>query len=152
MRTLQKHNMDHFPHHHRMWSNRKITALRSRFGIEGYAIWNLLLETLCESQDFRLRVEETDLELLAAYWDQDVGHLKDVFLYLERLGLVELVEGYLRAPSLIRRLQPKLRERERKRRSAARRSPARPREDRAAGRSYVLYPPTSTNPHDHDQP
>ena len=58
-----KNNMDYFPHDNKMRNDRKIKALRAKYGLEGYAVYNMLLETLCEAELLIIRWNETEIEL-----------------------------------------------------------------------------------------
>jgi hypothetical protein len=54
----KKNNADYFSHDNDMRNNRKIKAVRKMFGLVGYAVWNMLLEAIAESEDFTLRTDE----------------------------------------------------------------------------------------------
>lgn len=115
MARPQKNNADYFPHDNGMWSDRKIVALRNIFGLTGYAVWNLLLETLCESENFEVDFNDSEAELLANFWGLEMGKLKEIILYMDRLKLIKIDNGKLWSDKLKDRLKPVLFERERKR-------------------------------------
>jgi len=115
MARPQKNNADYFPHDNGMWSDRKIVALRNRFGLTGYAVWNLLLETLCESESFEIAFDDSEVELLANFWGLETAKLKEVITFMERLKLIKIDNGLLWSDKLKERLKPVLDERERKR-------------------------------------
>jgi len=115
MARPQKNNADYFPHDNNMWSDRKIVALRNRFGLIGYAVWNLLLETLCESENFEITFDESEAELLANFWGIEPEKLKEMLTLMERLKLIEKDGDLLWSNRLRDRLKPVLDERERKR-------------------------------------
>ena len=83
MARPQKNNADYFPHDKDMWSDRKVVALRNKFGLEGYAIWNLLLESLCGCENFELN--ETEQNLLAGCWNIEEEKLKEIFRRLRKI-------------------------------------------------------------------
>lgn len=115
MTRLAKNNADYFPHDNDMWSDRKIVALRKKFGLEGYAIWNLLLESLCESENFELASGDGDLDLLADFWGLEKDKLKEVLSLMAKIGLISRESDKIYCLQLRRRLQPLLDERARKR-------------------------------------
>lgn len=115
MARPQKNNADYFPHDNNMWSDRRIVALRNKFGLTGYAVWNLLLETLCESENFETDYNDTEFGLLANFWGVDVKKLKEIFDFLETLKLIQIDNGKLWSDKFKKRLKPVLDERERKR-------------------------------------
>jgi len=104
-----------------MWSDRKIVALRNKFGLEGYAIWNLLLEALCESENFELDLDETELGLLADFWGITKEKLKLMLEFMEQIKLIQRNEQRFTCQRLKDRLQPMLLERARKRKWARKR-------------------------------
>jgi hypothetical protein len=110
-----KNNANYFPHDNNMWSDKKIVAIRNKFGLIGYAVWNLLLETLCESANFAISFSDSEVELLANYWGLDPAKLKDIFDLMERLSLIKIDNGKLWSEKLRKRLKPVLEERKRKR-------------------------------------
>lgn len=115
MARPQKNNADYFPHDNGMWSDRKIVALRNRFGLTGYAVWNLLLETLCESENFEIAFDDSEAELLANFWGLETEKLREILGFMERLKLIKIEDGRLWSDKLKERLKPVLDERERKR-------------------------------------
>jgi len=119
MARPQKNNADYFPHDNNMWSDRKIVALRNKFGLEGYAIWNLLLESLCESENFEL--DTTEQNLLAEFWCIEKEKLKGILAFMEQLKLIQREQNKISCQKLVARLQPMLLERARKRKWARKR-------------------------------
>ena len=115
MARPQKNNADYFPHDNGMWSDRKIVALRNRFGLTGYAVWNLLLETLCESENFEIAFDASEAELLANFWGLETEKLQEILGLMERLRIIKIDNGKLWSDKLKERLKPVIDERERKR-------------------------------------
>jgi hypothetical protein len=115
MARPQKNNADYFPHDNGMWSDRKIVALRNMFGLTGYAVWNLLLETLCESENFEIAFNDSEAELLANFWGLEMAKLKEILALMERLRLIKIENGKLWSDKFKDRLSPVIDERERKR-------------------------------------
>ena len=119
MARPQKNNADYFPHDNGMWSDRKVGALRNKFGLEGYAIWNLLLESLCDCENFELN--ETEQNLLSGCWNIEEEKLKELLECLLGVNLIQKKENSIVCQRLIDRLQPMLLERARKRKWARKR-------------------------------
>ena len=53
-------------------------ALRRRFSHTGYAVWNYILETLTDSENFELDFREVNRELLAADYELSVEELTEI--------------------------------------------------------------------------
>lgn len=64
-----KKNADYFPHDKDMRDDPKMKAVRGRFGLEGYAVYNMLLEILTDAEDFKIFWSDLDVEIIAG----DVG-------------------------------------------------------------------------------
>lgn len=67
----------------------KIKALRRKFGAEGYAVWNFILETLTDNEDFKMRFSPLEQELLAADFDISQERLAEIVEYCCRLDLLQ---------------------------------------------------------------
>lgn len=80
---------DYFSHDADMRNDIKVKALRRKFGIAGYAVWNFLLEVLADKDNFELEFGELDQELLAADFDVTVEDLKDIVDYSVKIGLLK---------------------------------------------------------------
>lgn len=88
MARPRKNNADYFSHDNNMRNHRKIKAVRNKFGLEGYAIYNMFLETLTEADNFRIKIdEEMEWDLLAADFGVDKAKLKEVLNYFQELKL-----------------------------------------------------------------
>ena len=61
MARPKKEYCDYFSHDRDMRNHRKIKALRTKYGIEGYAIWVMFLEFLTGNDNNIF--EKTDIEL-----------------------------------------------------------------------------------------
>jgi len=68
-----KDNAEYFSHDADMRNDPKIKALRSVFGTQGYAIWNMILEMLTDSDYFEYEWNEISQEIMAG----DFGIPKD---------------------------------------------------------------------------
>ena len=60
-----KNNLEYFTHDANMRNDRKIKAVRAKYGITGYAVYNMLLETLCESNLLIINLSDEELELVS---------------------------------------------------------------------------------------
>lgn len=103
MARPQKNNLDYFPHDNSMRNDRKIKALRSKFDLDGYAIYNMLLEILCESELLIIEWNEIEIELISGDLNIVSDKLIAVSDYLIQIGLIKLSNGYLFCPELDRR-------------------------------------------------
>jgi hypothetical protein len=82
----------YFYHDADMRNDIKIKALRRKFGTEGYAVWNFLLEVLTDSDGFELDFTKLQQELLAADFDVTRERLVEVVEYCFRLNLLQRTE------------------------------------------------------------
>lgn len=108
-----KNNADYFSHDADMRNHRKMKAVRAKFGLEGYAVWNMLLEVLTDAEHFVLDIDEVEIELIAGDFGIEGDTLSEMISYFIRLKLLEEENGTLTCASLIERMQPLLDKRER---------------------------------------
>lgn len=80
-----KDNADYFSHDADMRDDPKIKALRRKFKHEGYSIWNMLLETITDSDNFRLKI---NYEIMAGDYDIEPDKLKEIVSYCVDLQLL----------------------------------------------------------------
>lgn len=66
-----KLNADYFTHDKDMRNDPAIRALRRKFGHEGYAIFNMMLEVLTDSENFEYDWNELSIALLEGDFDTD---------------------------------------------------------------------------------
>jgi len=103
----KKNNADYFSHDNSMRNHRKIRALRTEFGLEGFAAYVMLLETLTEADNFQVELsKELDWKLLAGDFGIDSDKLKEIFKLIEELELITNKGGIISCESLNERLQP----------------------------------------------
>lgn len=115
MARPRKNDADYFPHDKDMRNDPKIRAIRQRHGVEGYAIWNMLIETLTDCDDFKMQVDEVTMEILAGDFGVQQDVLNQVFQSFRRLKLISWEDEILFAPGLLKRMEPLLVDRQRKR-------------------------------------
>lgn len=95
MARPKKNNAEYFSHDADMRNDVRIKAIRRKYKLTGYAIWNFLLEVLTDSDYFEIGWSELDIELLSADFDVDVSELKAVVEYCISLGLLQQEDGVL---------------------------------------------------------
>jgi hypothetical protein len=110
-----KNNADYFTHDSQMRNHRKIKALRYKFGLIGYAVYNMLLEVLTNAENFQFEWDELEAELLAGDFNIDIIELHNIIDYLTSLKLVEIENGYMYSTNLIQRFELLIAKRERNR-------------------------------------
>ena len=105
-------NAEYFSHDKDMRNDSRVKALRSKFGLPGYAVFNMILETLCDSELLQINIEE-DLtyELLAGDFGIDSDALKNILEYVIKLGLLQKNDGFIRCKRLDERLDTVFRKR-----------------------------------------
>lgn len=87
-----KNSADYFTHDADMRNDIKVKALRRKFGHKGYAVWNYILETLTDSEDFFVDYNKLGKELMAADFDVSVDELEDVVSYCCEINLLQLTD------------------------------------------------------------
>lgn len=115
MARPRKNDADYFPHDKDMRNDPKVRAIRQRHGVEGYAIWNMLIETLTDCDDFKMQVDEVTIEILAGDFGVEQDVLNQVFQSFRRLKLISWEDETLFAPGLLKRMEPLMVYRQRKR-------------------------------------
>ena len=113
MARPKKDNADYFSHDADMRNDAKIKALRRKFKVEGYGIWNMILEHLTDTNHFKYEYNDFNLELLAGDFDVDPKLLKEIIEYCILLQLLENKEGYIYSQKLIDRFESLLNKRKR---------------------------------------
>jgi len=108
-----KNNADYFPHDAGMRNDRKIKALRAKFGLIGYAFWNMLLETLTESNNLEIGLNDIEIELLASDFGVTIDDFNTMIEYLNKINLIVINNDVLYCPKLIERLTPLFEKRKR---------------------------------------
>lgn len=84
-----KLSAEYFYHDADMRNDIKIKALRRKFGAEGYAVWNFILETLTANEDFKMPFSPLEQELLAADFEISPERLSEIVDYCCRLELLQ---------------------------------------------------------------
>lgn len=101
-----KNYCDYFPHDRDMRNHRKIKAIRTKFGVEGYAIWSMLLEYLTGIDGNVFEYSEPEFELIGGDFGVSVETIRFVIDYCLKLELLFLKDGFVNSESLDERLKP----------------------------------------------
>jgi hypothetical protein len=110
-----KDNADWFAHDAEMRNNRKIRALRTSFGLDGYAVWCMLLECLTEADKFILAWAPLDRKLIAGDFGITAEKLDQITAFCCEIGLLKITDDRIFCENHQIRMKPLTEERERKR-------------------------------------
>ena len=113
MARPKKNNADYFSHDRDMRNDTKIKAVRRKFGSDGYAIWNMLLEHLTSCDYFEFELSEMNLELLSGDFDFAPEYLNEVIEYFIKLELLVFDGKILKSEKLVKRFEYLLNKRNR---------------------------------------
>ncbi|SOC79842.1 protein of unknown function [Salinimicrobium sediminis] len=125
MARPKKLNADYFSHDADMRNDPKIKALRRKYGIQGYAIWNMMLEVLTDADFFEYEWTTLNIELLAGDFDVEPKILEEVIDYCVMLKLIQKEEDLIFSEKLQERFESLLskRNRDRKQKETAKPTP-----------------------------
>ncbi len=115
MARPKKKNADYFPHDADMRNDPKIRALRRKFGIKGYAVWNMILEVLTDCDFFEYQWNRLNIELLAGDFDIDPKVLEEMVEYCQEVKLLATDGDKIFTPKLKERFESLLNRRTRQR-------------------------------------
>lgn len=118
MSRSRKNNADYFPHYKTSHSDIRIVALKNKFGLESYAIWNILLELLTDKDNFSIQIDEDlDWELLSGYIGTECSNLRQIVAEMVKLRLLQQNGTVYHSQDLVDKLSTvvdkRIRERER---------------------------------------
>lgn len=99
-----KNFCDYFTHDRDMRNHRKIKAIRNKLNIQGYAIWNMILEYLTGSDGNVFEYSDMELELMSGDFGVSVTEIREVVDYCILLELLFLKDGFISSESLDERL------------------------------------------------
>lgn len=108
-----KNYCDYFSHDKDMRNHKKIKAIRNKFKINGYGIWNMLLEYLTGSDGNEFEYSELEFELLSGDFGVSATEIQEVVDYCIKLDLLFIKNGFIHSESLDERLSPVYEKRER---------------------------------------
>ena len=101
-----KNYCDYFPHDRDMRNHRKVKAIRTKFGIEGYALWSMLLEYLTGIDGNVFEYSEAEFELIGGDFGVSVETIRYVIDYCLKLEMLFIKDGFISSESLDERLKP----------------------------------------------
>lgn len=99
-----KNYCDYFPHDRDMRNHRKVKAIRTKFGITGYAIWVMFLEYLTGSDGNVFEFSDVEVELISGDFGVSATEMSDVLNYCIKMELLFQKEGFIHSESLDERL------------------------------------------------
>jgi len=101
-----KNYCDYFPHDRDMRNHRKVKAIRTKFGVTGYAIWSMILEYLTGIDGNVFEYSDVEFELMAGDFGVSATEIRNVVDYCIRLEMIFLNNGFINSESLDERLIP----------------------------------------------
>lgn len=101
-----KNYCDYFPHDRDMRNHRKVKAIRTKFGVTGYAIWSMILEYLTGIDGNVFEYSDVEFELMAGDFGVSATEIRDVIDYCLKLEMIFLNNGFINSESLDERLVP----------------------------------------------
>jgi len=112
-----KNNAEYFSHDADMRNDLRIKAVRNKFGLEGYGIYCMLLEILTDSENFKFKYDELNIELVSADMGIDSSVFKTSVDYMIKIDLLQLADNslYLTCRTLENRFSALLSKRKRQR-------------------------------------
>lgn len=113
MARPKKDNAEYFPHEANMRNDDRVKALRKKFKLQGYAIWNMLIEYLTSKDHFQFEYNDFTLEIIAGDFDAEKEDIQQVISYCLTLGLLQQKDGFIRCFRLEKGLEPLLSKRKR---------------------------------------
>jgi len=95
MARPKKNNIDYFSHDNSMRNDRKIKALRAKFGLEGYAVFCMMLEILSEAELLIIKWNHLELELISGDLNIVSEKLTQIIDYLCEIDLLIKSENHI---------------------------------------------------------
>lgn len=116
MARPSRNNADYFTHNADFRNDRRIKAIRARFGPSGYGLTLMLLEALTHADDTRLSLEELEMELLAGDFGVSVTEIHSLLQLAEKIGFfARNDQDFLICPDLNKALEQVFEKRNRSR-------------------------------------
>lgn len=101
-----KNYCDYFPHDRDMRNHRKIKAVRNKLGIDGYAIWSMILEYLTGIDGNVFEYSDEEFELISGDFGVSVETIRIAIDYFLKLELLFVKDGFIHSESLDENLKP----------------------------------------------
>jgi hypothetical protein len=89
-----------------MRNHRKVKAIRTKFGIEGYGIWSMILEYLTGIDGNEFEYSDVEFELMGGDFGVSVAEIRGTVDYCLKLEMLFLNNGFISSESLDERLKP----------------------------------------------
>lgn len=101
-----KNYCDYFPHDRDMRNHRKVKAIRTKFKVEGYAVWSMILEYLTGIDGNVFEYSDVEFELMGGDFGVSVETIRDVVDYCIKLEMLFIKDGFICSESLDENLKP----------------------------------------------
>ena len=109
-------NAEYFYHPASFRNDRRVKAIRARFGACGYGLLIMLIETLTDADNIELSLDEIEIELLAGDLSSTIEDITALIQLAEKVGLfIRSDTGLLKCPQLDEWLAPVFEKRNRSR-------------------------------------
>ena len=112
MARPRKNNCDYFPHDANLRNDRRMKALKTEHGIDGYAIYLMLLEVMTDAEFCKIKYDDDELILIAGDFGCNIEKLEAVIEFLHKLKLITIDDNFLFSESLQESLKPVFEQRE----------------------------------------
>jgi hypothetical protein len=119
MARPQRKNADYFSHDANLRNDPRIRALRTRFGLTGYAVYCMLLEILTFSDNFTTEFDDISQEIYAGDFGISVEEMNEIIRFCVRIQIFTFENNLLACPKLTESLRPLVEKRENLRRKYA---------------------------------
>jgi hypothetical protein len=100
MARPSKNNCDYFPHDNDMRNHRKVKALRTKFGITGYAFWSMFIEFLTGADGNVFCYDDVEIELLSGDFGISATEMRSMVDYCIQIELLFIKDGFVNSISL----------------------------------------------------
>ncbi|GAB4017137.1 Lin1244/Lin1753 domain-containing protein [Spirosoma koreense] len=116
MARPSRNNADYFTHTADLRNDRRIKAIRARFGAAGYGLTLMIMEVLTNADFIQLSTEELEMELLAGDFGVSLTEIHSLLQLAEKIGFFARNEqGFLICPDLNKALEQVFEKRNRSR-------------------------------------
>lgn len=112
MARPQRQNADYFSHDANLRNDPKIRAIRTRFGLTGYAVYCMLLEILTGADGFSVQWDEFSQEIYAGDVGVSAAEMQEIVHFCCRIQILALDAEMLSCARLTESLRPLLEKRE----------------------------------------
>jgi hypothetical protein len=89
MARPKRENADYFSHDADMRNDPRVKALRGKYGLDGYAVWCMVLEVLTDSDFFKRDIDDLEVELLSADFGVSPDTFVDMLDYMVQIKLLQ---------------------------------------------------------------